>query len=83
MKSDLDKINKEIKEKEERFHKEKCELVSVKDAERKRAVEEVEDQCEKDYKQFTADHHDTLTQALKTARDQHNKEKVSNMSINL
>ncbi|KAK3095207.1 hypothetical protein FSP39_011518 [Pinctada imbricata] len=76
LKKDVDRMNQDIKEKEERLHKEKCDLIALKDAEKKHAVKEVEEQSEKDYKQFTADHHDTLTQALKAARDQHNKEKA-------
>lgn len=65
-----------MKSRSETFRREKTELVRQKDTERKQAVEEVQDQCERDYKQFTADHHDTLTLALKTAREQHSREKV-------
>ncbi|XP_048749329.2 centrosomal protein of 152 kDa-like isoform X2 [Ostrea edulis] len=76
LKKDLESLTIQLKSREEKFRREKSELIRQKDVERKRAVEEVQDQCEKDYQQFTSDHHDTLTLALKTARDQHNKEKM-------
>ena len=70
-------MSAEMKSQVEKFRREKQDLVRQKDAERKRSVEEVQDQCERDYKQFTSDHHDTLTLALKTAREQHTREKVN------
>ena len=76
LKRDLESMSVEMKSQAEKFRREKQDLVRQKDAERKRSVEEVQDQCERDYKQFTSDHHDTLTLALKTAREQHTKEKV-------
>lgn len=76
LKKELESLTAEMKSRAETFRREKAELVRQKDTERKQAVEEVQDQCERDYKQFTADHHDTLTLALKTAREQHSREKV-------
>ena len=76
LKKDYDHVSDMLKEKEEIFRKEKGEIIAQKDAERKKAIQEVQDQCERDYKQLTADHHDTLTQNLKAAREQHTKEKV-------
>nr|XP_022305417.1 trichohyalin-like isoform X2 [Crassostrea virginica] len=75
LKRDLESMSAEMKSHAEKFRREKQDLVRQKDAERKRSVEEVQDQCERDYKQFTSDHHDTLTLALKTAREQHTREK--------
>ena len=77
LKRDLESMSAEMKSQAEKFRREKQDLVRQKDAERKRSVEEVQDQCERDYKQFTSDHHDTLTLALKTAREQHTREKVN------
>ncbi|KAJ8306715.1 hypothetical protein KUTeg_015756 [Tegillarca granosa] len=76
LESEKSQLQNDLRQKDESWIKEKEEIVRQKDVERKAAVAEVQDQCEKDYEQFTKDHHATLTQALKTARDQHNKEKT-------
>ena len=52
-------------------------LMKRKDTERQKAVQELRDECERDYKQFVADHGDTLSSALRAARHEFSNEKVS------
>ncbi|XP_033726371.1 nucleoprotein TPR-like [Pecten maximus] len=75
-KSQIARLQQEMKQKEETWQSDRAELTRLKDGERKRAMEEIQDQCERDYKNFTAEHHDTLTQALRAAREQHTREKT-------
>lgn len=51
-------------------------LARQKDAERRQAVLEVQEQCEQDYRHFLQEHQDTLNKALKSARMQFTQEKV-------
>ena len=51
-------------------------LVRTKEQERRQAVQEVQDQCEADYKTFLNEHQDTLNKALKAAREQFARDKV-------
>ncbi|KAL5019811.1 hypothetical protein ScPMuIL_002703 [Solemya velum] len=79
LKLEITRFQKELEKRETDWAKEKEEVVHQKDEDRKRAIAEVQDQCERDYKKFMEDHHDTLTQALKSARDQHTKEKLESL----
>ncbi|XP_069102444.1 trichohyalin-like isoform X3 [Argopecten irradians] len=76
LKTQISRLQQETKQKEDVWQTERTELTRLKDMERKRALEEIQDQCEKDYKKFTSEHHDTLTQALRAAREQHTREKT-------
>jgi hypothetical protein len=69
-------LNQAIAAKERIEHEMKA-LHSQKDQERKDAVAEIEEQCEKDYRQFLAEHQDTLNKALISARVQFAQEKAS------
>ena len=48
-----------------------------KDLERRDALETLQNQTESEYKQFINEHQETLDNALKASREQHNKDKVS------
>ncbi|XP_071098914.1 centrosomal protein of 152 kDa-like [Haliotis cracherodii] len=60
----------ELKEKESAWFQERQTLNSQKDAERRQAMKEVADQCERDYKAFMEEHQNTLTEALRNSRQQ-------------
>ena len=53
-------------------------LIEQKDAERRKTLEELQDQNEKDYREFLSEHQNTLDKALKAAREQFSREKVCN-----
>ena len=55
---------------------ERQKLIEQKDAERRKALEEIQDQNEKDYREFLSEHQNTLDKALKAAREQFSREKV-------
>ena len=55
---------------------ERQKLIDQKDAERRKAVEEAQDQVEQDYRVFLTEHQDTLDKALKSAREEFATEKV-------
>ena len=69
-------MQSELLRREEEWLKEKQDLIVQKDEERRKAVASIQDQNEAEYKQFIAEHKDTLDHALKAAREQHTKEKV-------
>ena len=71
-------LQAELLKREEDWHKEKQDLILQKDEERRKAVAAIQDQNEAEYKQFIAEHKDTLDHALKAAREQHSQEKVNN-----
>ena len=52
-------------------------LIKRMDSERQKAIQELRDECERDYKQFVADHGGTLSSALRAARQEFSNEKVS------
>ncbi|OWF36520.1 trichohyalin-like [Mizuhopecten yessoensis] len=76
LKSQSDRLQQDLKQREETWQTERADLARLKDTDRKQAMEDIQDQCERDYKKFTAEHHDTLTQALRAAREQHTREKT-------
>ena len=76
LKKDISRLTSDLRKKEERWSKEKKELVLFKDTERRKAEVDIQEQYEKDYRKFTSEHQETLSQALKSAREQHSHEKV-------
>ncbi|KAL3884693.1 hypothetical protein ACJMK2_024805 [Sinanodonta woodiana] len=76
LKLQTEELQSELLKKEEKWMEERQELIMQKDGERKKALREVQDQHENEYRQFINEHQDTLTQALRSAREQHNKEKI-------
>lgn len=77
LKQKLDSAHSELLEKEKAWLKEKEDLLLQKDLERRRDLDKLQDQSEAEYKQFIEEHKDTLDKALRTAREQHNRDKVS------
>jgi F0F1-type ATP synthase membrane subunit b/b' len=77
LKKEVETLTLQLKSQDEKFLRERSELIRQKDAERKRAVDEMQDECERDYQQFITKQQDRLTQTLKTAREGHAKEKVN------
>ena len=71
---------KELSSRMTHWQEERHQLIHSKDTERQKAIQEVRDECEKDYKQFVADHSDTLSSALRAARHEFSREKVSLLS---
>ena len=65
------------------WKEERCQLIQSKDSERQKAIEELRDECKRDYQQFVADHSDTLSSALRAARQEFSREKVSSFSHSL
>ena len=55
---------------------EKEELLRQKEVEKRQAVNEIDDQHERDRKQLVEQHNDMLEKALKAAKEQFEKEKV-------
>ena len=77
MKQKTETLQSELLKREEDWLKEKQDIIAQKDEERRRALASIQDQNEAEYKQFIAEHKDTLDHALKAAREQHTKEKVN------
>ena len=76
MKQRVESLQSELIQKEADWLKEKENLINLKDLERRKAVDSVQEKAEVEYKQFLTEHQDTLDKALKQAREQHNKNKV-------
>ena len=80
LKQKTETLQSELLKREEDWLKEKQDLIILKDEERRKAVAVIQDQNETEYKQFIAEHKDTLDHALKAAREQHSQEKVRHES---
>ncbi|XP_067653234.1 centrosomal protein of 152 kDa-like [Haliotis asinina] len=70
LKLEKTRLVNELKEKESTWLQDKQTLISQKEAERRQAVKEVAEQCERDYKAFMEEHQNTLTEALRNSRQQ-------------
>ena len=80
LKEKTESLQSELLKREDEWLKEKQDLIVQKEDERRKAVAVIQDQNEAEYKQFIAEHKDTLDHALKAAREQHTKEKVEIIS---
>ena len=80
LKEKTESLQSELLKREDEWLKEKQDLIAQKEEERRKAVAVIQDQNEAEYKQFIAEHKDTLDHALKAAREQHTKEKVEIIS---
>ncbi len=69
-------LEQELATSQDKWLTERQKLVEQKDSERRKALEEIQEQNEQDYRDFLTEHQDTLNKALKTARDQFTREKV-------
>ena len=77
MRNDKDRLEHELSTVRDTWLSERQKLIERKDEERRKALEEVRDHNEKDYKEFLNEHKDTLNKALTAAREQFAREKVS------
>ena len=71
-------LEQELSAAEVRYQRERQQLLRGKEQERRQAVQDVQDQCEQDYKTFLNEHQHTLNKALKAAREQFARDKVNN-----
>ncbi len=69
-------LEQELATSQDKWLTERQKLVEQKDSERRKALEEIQEQNEQDYRDFLTEHQDTLNKALKTAREQFTREKV-------
>ena len=76
LRSEKERLEHELSTARHNWLSERQKLIEQKDAERRKALEEIQDQNEKDYREFLKEHQNTLDKALKAAREQFSKEKV-------
>ena len=76
LRNEKERLEHELSEARSNWLLERQKLVEQKDVERRKALEDVQDQNEKDYREFLGEHQNTLDKALKAAREQFSREKV-------
>ena len=76
LRNEKERLEHELSEARSSWLSERQKLIEQKDVERRKALEEVQDQNEKDYREFLNEHQNTLDKALKAAREQFSREKV-------
>ena len=76
LRNEKERLERELSEARSNWLSERQKLVEQKDVERRKALEDVQDQNEKDYREFLNEHQNTLDKALKAAREQFSREKV-------
>ena len=76
LRNEKERLEHELSEARSNWLSERQKLVEQKDVERRKALEDVQDQNEKDYREFLNEHQNTLDKALKATREQFSREKV-------
>ncbi len=76
MRNEKQSLEQELALSQDKWLTERQKLVEQKDSERRKALDEIQEQNEQDYRDFLTEHQDTLNKALKTAREQFTREKV-------